>query len=156
MDVVKEIQRLKDAEAIRTLITRYAQAADAFAPPNMMAPLFSRAGIWHCEGLGHHEGRDGIAQGLAKIRQGDVLWTIHFNVSPVIDISENGESAKAFWYLWELARARFDGNTARENAWVAGWYHADVVREDGAWCFSRMDLTLKLFVRAGGPDWPVE
>jgi hypothetical protein len=156
VNVELEIQRLKDVEAVKQLIARYAQAADAYAPPEMTGPLFTRDAVWNCEGLGHFETRAAIADGLAAVRKADVRWTIHFSVSPIIELGDSGEDGTAFWYLWELANARFAGNAACENAWVAGWYHARVRREDGQWRFAHMDLTLKLFVPAGGPKWPVD
>jgi hypothetical protein len=49
MDIFREVVRLKNIEAIRTLIAKYAVAADAYSPPDMMRPLFSRFAGWHCE-----------------------------------------------------------------------------------------------------------
>ena len=67
MDLAKEIQRLKDIESIRTVIAKYAVAADAFSPPEMMRPLFARSAGWHCEALGaHYEGLEEVAKGLAS------------------------------------------------------------------------------------------
>ena len=157
MDLVKEIQRLKDFESIRTVIAKYGVAADAFSPPEMMRPLFARAAGWHCEALGvHHEGRDDVTKGLAKLREREVLWTMHYNVAPLIEVSEDGTSGSASWQLWELARTSLSGSADRQNTWIAGWYQADMTLEDGAWRFARMELNLRLVAPAGGPAWPVD
>ena len=157
MDLAKEIQRLKDIESIRTAIAKYGVAADAFSPPEMMRPLFARSANWHCEGLGaHYEGLEEVTKGLAKLRERDVLWTMHYNVAPLIELSEDGTSGSASWYLWELARTSVSGSSERQNTWIAGSYQADVTLEDGAWRFRRMELNLRLVAPAGGPAWPVD
>lgn len=157
MDLVKEILRLKAIEDIRTLITKYGVAADAFSPPEMMRPLFGRSAAWRCEALGvHYEGLDDVTKGLAQVRERAVLWTMHFNVAPLIELLEDATSGSASWYLWELARTCLDGKSARQNTWIAGSYRADVALEDGTWRFGRVDLSLRLVAPAGGPDWPVD
>jgi hypothetical protein len=99
MDIVKEVVRLKNIEAIRTLIAKYALAADAYSPPDMMRPLFSRSAGWHCAVLGaHYDGLDAVTKGLAQVRERAVLWTMHFNVAPLIEISDDGTTGTAFWY----------------------------------------------------------
>jgi hypothetical protein len=157
MDLVKEIQRLKDIEAVRSLITKYAQAADAYSAPDLMRPLFAQSAVWKCESLAaHFEGREAVTKGLAKTREAEVFWTMHFNISPLIEISDAGTSGKVFWYLWELARTSLGGRSERENTWIAGWYQADIVVENGVWCFSRVELTLRLVTPAAGLPWPVD
>ncbi len=157
MDLVKEIQRLKDIESIRTIIAKYGVAADALSPPEMMGPLFARSSSWHCEALGaHYQGHEEVTKGLAKMRERDVSWTMHYNVAPLIELSEDGTSGSASWYLWELARTSLSGSSERQNTWIAGSYQADVTFEDGAWRFGRMELTLSLVAPAGGPPWPVD
>jgi SnoaL-like domain len=157
MDIVREVLRLKNIEAIRTLIAKYALAADAYSPPDMMRPLFSRLAGWHCAVLGaHYDGLDAVTKGLAQVRERAVLWTMHFNVAPLIEVSDDGTTGTAFWYLWELARTSLDGGTERQNTWIAGSYQAAVLLEDDAWRFGRMDLSLRLVAPAGGPAWPVD
>jgi hypothetical protein len=157
MDIVKEVVRLRNIEAIRTLIAKYALAADAYSPPDMMRPLFSRVAGWHCEVLdAHYDGLDAVTKGLAQVRERAVLWTMHFNVAPLIEVSDDGMTGTAFWYLWELARTSLDGGTERQNTWIAGSYQAAVLLEDDAWRFGRMDLSLRLLAPAGGPAWPVD
>jgi hypothetical protein len=157
MDLAREILRLKHVEAIRTLIAKYGVAADAFSPPAMMRPLFARSASWHCEALGaRYVGLEEVTAGLAKIRESEVRWTMHFNVAPLIELSEDGTSGVATWYLWELARTSMAGSSERQNTWIAGSYRADVILEEDAWRFGRMDLSLRLVAPAGGPAWPVD
>ena len=157
MDIVREVLRLKNIEAIRTLIAKYALAADAYSPPAMMRPLFSESAGWHCEALdAHYDGLDDVTKGLAQVRERAVLWTMHFNVAPLIEIADDGTRANASWYLWELARTSMDGGPERQNTWIAGSYEAAVLLEDDAWRFGRMDLRLRLVAPAGGPAWPVD
>ena len=49
-----------------------------------------------------------------------------------------------------------DGSATRDT-WIGGWYDSQLRKEDGAWKFARIDLTLKLFSPAdsaflGDPD----
>jgi hypothetical protein len=37
---------------------------------------------------------------------------MHFNVSPLIEVSDDGTTGTAFWYLWELARTSMDGGSS--------------------------------------------
>ena len=157
MDIVKEVVRLKNLEAIRTLIAQYALAADAYSPPERMRPLFSRLAEWHCDALdAHYDGLDAVTRGLAQVRERAVLWTMHFNVAPLIEILDDGCSGSAFWYLWELARTQMERDAERQNTWIAGSYRAAVVLEDEHWRFGRMELSLRLVAPAGGPPWPVD
>ncbi len=157
MDIVREVVRLKNIEAIRTLIAKYAVAADAYSPPAMMRPLFSRSAAWHCDALGaHYDGLEAVTAGLAQVRERAVRWTMHFNVAPLIELTADGTEGTAFWYLWELARTGLDGSTALQNTWIAGSYQAAVLLEGEAWRFGRMELTLRLVAPAGGAAWPVD
>lgn len=157
MDLAKEIQRLKDFEEIRTLIAKYGVAADAFSPPEMMRPLFARSAAWHCEALGaHYVGLEEVTKGLARVRERDVLWTMHYNVAPLIELSEDGKSGSASWCLWELARTSLGGSSERQNTWIAGSYQTEVTLEGGTWRFGRMELNLRLVAPAGGAAWPVD
>jgi hypothetical protein len=104
----------------------------------------------------HYEGHEEVTKGLAKLRERDVLWTMHYNVAPLIELSEDGTAGSASWYLWELARTSLNGSSERQNTWIAGSYLAGVMFENGAWRFGRMELTLRLVAPAGGPHWPVD
>jgi len=123
----------------------------------MMRPLFSQSAGWHCDALGaHYVGLDAVTQGLAQVRERAVLWTMHFNVAPLIEVADEGTRGAASWYLWELARTSLGGSSERQNTWIAGSYQADVLLEDDSWRFGRMELSLRLVAPAGGPAWPVD
>lgn len=152
--VAQRLDRLESAEAIRTLIARYAQGADRRNDPAVMATLFHEDAVWEAEGFSRYEGRDAIAAGLAEVARTDILWTIHFMVSPEIEIDASDDRARCHWYLWELATMREDGAGARDT-WLGGWYESVAERRDGRWAFSHVALSLRLRGRAD-PPWHVK
>lgn len=150
----ERLDRLELAEAIRTLIARYAQGADRRNDPAVMGPLFHDDAIWEAQGFSRYEGRDAIAAGLAEVAQSDILWTIHFMVSPEIEIDSSGARARCHWYLWELATMR-DDDGSPQDSWLGGWYESIAERRAGRWAFSHVALSLRLRGRAE-PPWHVK
>ncbi|EJU14982.1 hypothetical protein LH128_00897 [Sphingomonas sp. LH128] len=136
-----QVRQLHDLEAIRGLIGRYAIGADRQNDPAIMAPLFAEDATWESEGFGRFAGRATIAEALSKTGQEQILWTLHYMISPTIFL--DGDQAHGSWYLWELATiAGADG--AARSVWVGGTYDARFVRRDGGWYFHALILNVKL------------
>ena len=57
----ERITRLEDIEAIKGLITTYAQGADRNNDPAILAPLYTEDAVWEAEGFGRHEGIEAIS-----------------------------------------------------------------------------------------------
>ncbi len=139
------VQRLEDVEAIKLLLTRYAQGADRGNDVDIMVPLFAPDGVWDGgERFGRYAGREAIREFLAG-SQAFIGWTLHYMVSPSVEVADDGRSAQAFWYLWETATMPDPKGGAPEAFWIGGTYDSDLVKlTSGDWKFKRLALQLKL------------
>ncbi len=139
------VQRLEDIEAIKLLVVRYAQGADRGNDIDIMIPLFADDGVWDGgERFGVYTGKEAIRQFLSE--SGSFIgWTLHYMVSPAVEVDPHGKTAKAFWYLWETATMP-NAETGEDDAfWIGGTYESELTKQhDGAWKFARVALMLKL------------
>ena len=93
--------------------------------------------------------RFGVSRGPEEIyqrfRRGTFSYAIHFFVQP--DISIEGDTARARWYLLEAA-TQTDGTAV----WIAGHEDDDYVRTDAGWRVRRMVVELA-FVTPFDQGW---
>ena len=145
----RRIARLEAVVAVTQLVGHYARGADRRNDPVIMAPLFSRDAVWEARGFGSYRGRNVIAAELARIGEEQIVWTLHYMVSPLVEINEDLCTGTCRWYLWELAQVRQDRADHAPPAahWIGGWYESNVVFEDGQWRFARVLLDLQLMHR---------
>ncbi len=136
-----QLEQLQNLEAIRGLIGRYAIGADRRNDPVIMAPLFAGDAVWECEGFGRFEGREGIATALSETGQKQILWSLHYMVSPTIEL--DGDGAQGSWYLWETATVASTGG-GPNSVWCGGTYDATFTRRDGRWYFHHVRLNVRL------------
>ena len=153
MGIEERIQRLEDIEAINQLIARYAKAVDHNGDPALVEPLFTEDAVWHCDGIGHWETRAGIVRDIRPNCTTFMPWAMHYMTQPIVEVSPDGLTATSNHYLWELAKVTAEGGDATRDTWVGGWYDSQLRKEDGAWKFARIDLTLKLFSPADSSTW---
>ena len=144
------LARLEAESALRKIVGHYALAADRRNDPTIMAGLFTQDAIWEAVGFGRYVGRDAIAQGLSEIAERQVVWSIHYMVSPIIDLSDDVLSARCRWYLWELSTLKNDDG-AEEDSWLGGWYDAQARNDGGAWRFSNVLLDVRLASPVSAP-----
>lgn len=139
------LQRLEDVEAIKRLITRYAQGADRGNDTDIMLPLFTDDGVWDGgERFGVHKGKSAIREFLSQTGS-FIGWTLHYMVAPEVVVAPGGRTATAFWYLWETANMPNQASGQDEAFWIGGTYDAELVKPaDENWRFSRLALNLKL------------
>lgn len=154
-DLERRLARLEAAEAIRTLIGRYAEGADRRNDPALMRPLFADDAVWEAAGFGRFTGGDAIAEELGRIGREQIVWTMHYMVSPIVEPAADGQTARAGWSLWELARvadAGADAGAEPADHWIAGTYDAALRREGERWVFTRVTLTVTL-LNPRNQDW---
>ena len=140
-----QVAWLTALENIRKVIGIYAKAGDDKNNPEVLASILSEDASWECEGFGSFKGRDTIAQELARVGQERILWSLHFPVSPIIDVADDLNTAHAFWWLWELTTMRTDDNN-EENNWLGATYDCDFVRAADGWKIKHMVLNIKKVV----------
>ena len=141
----QQVAWLTATENIRTVIAKYARAGDDQNNPEQMRQLLAEDAIWEAKGFGKFTGRDIIAEELSKIAQEMIIWSLHFPVSPIIDIADDLNSAHAFWWLWELTTMRGDADE-EENNWLAATYECDFIRAADGWKIKHLILEVKKVV----------
>ncbi|MBP0639913.1 nuclear transport factor 2 family protein [Cupriavidus sp. AcVe19-6a] len=146
----QRLHRLEAIEAVRRLVGEYARGADRRNDPCIMGPLFHEDAIWEAAGFGRYVGRDAITTHLAQIGAEQIVWSLHYMVSPVVEVNSDLRSARCHWYLWELAHIQEDG--VRRAHWIGGWYNSELTEVDGIWRFLHVNLDLRL-VHSNGEDW---
>ena len=138
-------------EEIRDVIARYALGGDRQNDPTIFRDLFSEDAVWEAAGFGRFEGRENILRELSQIGQEQIVWSLHFPVSPLIDLADDGHHAHAFWWLWELLTIR-DGDE-EANKWLGANYDCDFVREPDGWKMHHLILNIRKMVDSGeGPN----
>lgn len=130
-------------EAIRQLIASYAVGADRKNDPAILGPLFCEDAIWEAEGIVRLVGRDSIAKGLSELADDFVTWSLHYMISPLINVDEGATRAVCRWYLWELCTMKQPGGTAADT-WYGGWYDSRLAVHDGEWRFDWVRLYPRL------------
>ena len=130
MTIEERLQRLEDIEAINQLIARYAKAVDHNGDPALVAPLFTEDAVWHCEGIGHWETREGIIRDIRPNCTTFMPWAIHYMTQPSVEVGPDGLSATSNHYLWELGKVTPEGGGATRDTWIGGWYDSQLRKEE--------------------------
>ncbi len=144
LSLEQRITRLEDFEAIKVLIASFSRGADAKCDPVILRPLFCDDAVFDIGQFGTLEGGDHIVDQMHNNTDIGFNWTLHFLVSPIIEIHEDFKTATCFYYLWETAtHHKIKGN--EECYLIGGWYEAIAVKEaDNKWRFKHLKLTVKL------------
>lgn len=148
----QRLERLEDIKAIERLIVDYARGADHGNDPEMLSPLFTDDAVWEAKGFGRYEGRDNVIKFLKAVAGDRVWWSLHFMISPKIDLAPDGKSAKLIWYLWEPATIRDDETNEPEPHWITGVYDGEVVKTERGWLFRRITSGMNM-ISPGMEGW---
>jgi hypothetical protein len=143
-ELAARVQRLEDKEAIEHLLVLYAQGSDKQNDPDIMVPLFTEDGVFEVgSGYGTYVGHESIRKFLEGAP--DIIkWSLHYMISPQIDIAEDGKTAKVFCYLWEIANME-NRNGDLEPVLIGGTYHNEAVKlPSGEWRFNHVRLGMEI------------
>ncbi len=151
--IEERLQHLEDIEEVKQIIARYAMGGDSRNDPAIMGGCFTENVLCILHGFGTVQGRDEVTKYVQKVAEEQILWTIHFMTTPVINFNPDGETGTVFFYLWELGRIRDPETGITEPNWIAGWYENEIAKEDGKWLFSKVELVLQVFVPNSKNDW---
>lgn len=80
---------------------------------------------------------------------------IHFTCSPIIEVAEDGLSAKGLFYTPGAIFSTLNPERAREGTWIWERYGADFVYEDGQWVYLNLKVCCDLAGGMDAPNWPL-
>lgn len=143
-EVMTRLQRLESAEAIRDLISTYALGADAGNDIAVLRPLYTDNAVRESPGFGRFEGGDAIADMQQRMAAERLAWTLHYMVSPKINVADNLTEAEASWYLWQLATLVDGTGDSGTPHWIGGLYNAHVRCLAGTWKFAYINLDVRM------------
>jgi len=143
-ELAARVQRFEDKEAIENLLVVYAQASDKQNDPDIMVPLFTEDGVFDVgSGYGTYVGHAAIRKFLEGAPE-IIKWSLHYMISPRIDLADDGQSAKVFCYLWEIANME-NRNGELEPVLIGGSYQNDAVKlPNDEWRFSHVRLSMEI------------
>ncbi|PCI54584.1 MAG: hypothetical protein COB36_09510 [Alphaproteobacteria bacterium] len=142
LSIEERLDRLDAIEEIRTLIAKYALGGDRNNDPDILGPLFTDNAVWSADGFGRLEGKKDIIEGLSRIADEKILWSLHFPAAPIVEFSAGMTEATAFWWLWEISKMRLEEGCEESN-FMGGTYQADLVKTGNEWKFSKVHLNLE-------------
>jgi len=132
------LRKLEAIEEIKGLKARYAYLCDNGGTPEELSSLFTEDGCWRGDrgfAAGKHAGHAALQEFYRLNAVERVAWALHIVSAPQIELSEDLQTARGIWYLWQPS------NLVKHGAhWVAGWYEDELVYEDGSWKFKDMFL----------------
>ena len=139
-----EVRRLSDIEEIKQIILKYGLAADNKLSLDEMMSLFTEDAVW--EGLpitGRYKGKALIRELFAR-RSGVFQWTLHHMICPLIEVAEDGQTARGSWQLFELATMRMPRTEETAAVWIDGAFDSKLVKEDSGWKFKSVTLDIEV------------
>jgi len=151
--VLKRLQELEDKEAIRDVIARYADAVDHNGDKALLKSCFTPDMVWTSKKIGTWKGRNAVVNELHRVCTVQIPWALHYMTQAQVTVARNGESAKAHYYLWELAKFRASPGADPNSTWIGGWYDSTFRKDKGEWRFSKIILTIRLLSEARLPEW---
>ena len=132
------VARLEAIEDIRALKARYADVCDTGYDPDHMRPLFTEDAFW--DGgprFGRYEGVDAVC-GFFRDVSSQITWALHYMVAPVIEVSDDLQSATGSWYLLEPCTMTTDDGP--RAVVITGRYADSYRREANGWKISGLTL----------------
>lgn len=135
----ERVQRLEALKAIDDLIADLGRAFDTGPSAQALSRLFTPDAVFVIDSYGTLEGRASIVEGVAGNADRGFRWTLHFLVSPKVDLDHDMTSADVEFYLWEVATA-----ASGRAYWIGGRYAAQADFCADGWQFQRLKLTADL------------
>jgi hypothetical protein len=134
----RDLEIVNAQDGAENVSNAYGYYIDEFLWDNT-AELFSVNGSKELAGVGNYIGREHVREsmvgryGRGGRRAGTM--TLHQKTSPVVTVAADGSAARIRNKLLQLNSSR-DG----DGSYIIGIYENNIVRENGVWKISRMDL----------------
>ncbi len=149
----QRIARLEAIDDIKTLIARFARGTDRHNDPDVTRLVFSEDAVWESPQYGRYDGLEKIVEATSWGGREVIQWSMHFMVSPIIEIAPDCMSATAHWYLWEPMKARHPDGDVTET-WFGATYDAKLRKVgENKWKIFHLVLDAKLLAKMG-ESWP--
>ncbi len=143
-ELAARIRRLEDIEALKQLKARYARGCDPTHKVDFLMSLFTEDAVFDVgKQYGRYEGKPAIRKFLEGA-DAIIPWALHNVIAPVIEVSDDGRTAKGNWYLLELATMPHPQTGSPQAVWIAGTYEDDFVKQDGQWKLKQITLRMQI------------
>jgi hypothetical protein len=149
MQVVQaRAERVDEFNELRNLQQMYGYYVDE-ALWDEVADMFTSDGTMELGLNGVYVGKESIRRYLLSLTRGKPglqpgELNTHFQLSPVITLASDGNSAKARWRAWIQAASTF-GADASGGDWGEGIYENEYVREGGVWKIKKLHFFVKFY-----------
>ena len=140
MDLEQRLIRVESIEAIRTLKARYCDLCDEGYDADALCALFTEDAVWDGGKLGVYEGIEKIHEFFVDMPN-VMSFAIHNVTNSAVELSQDGQSAVARWYLIQMATQK-EQNLA---VWLTGRYVDQLVLEKDIWKFKHVSLTARFY-----------
>lgn len=134
-DLERRIARIEAIQAIERLIADLGHAFDSGPSAQALRDLFAVDGVFTIDDYGELRGADAIADGVAGNADSGFRWTLHYLVSPRIDLAPDARSGALSFMLWEAATA-----ASGRAYWIGGHYTATAQAFADRWRFAALRL----------------
>jgi hypothetical protein len=152
--VEERLDRLESEREIHALLYRYAELCDAAYDPDGLAALFTDDATWSSRSkdgsvdFGRYQGKEAIRRFFAGVSADLGPMTLHYLLSPRVEIGPDPDSAAGHCYLYAILDQRPSGAAAgsseRERVILAGTYAHRFRRVTGRWLISASACDLSL------------
>lgn len=137
-DVEHRLAKVEAGMDIKRLKAAYAGLCDIGYPAERLAATFTRDGVFDGgQRFGVHSGHDELVSYFAAI-SADIVWAMHYMVTPAITVNDDLNTAQGTWYLWQPCTLAVKGEQV--PTWISGKYSDEYQRVGGTWLFSRVEL----------------
>jgi hypothetical protein len=150
----ERLDRLESEREIQALVYRYAELCDAAYDPDGLAVLFTDDATWSSRtkdgsvDFGRHQGREAIRTFFAGVSADLGPMTLHYLLSPRVEIGPDRDTAAGHCYLHAILdrrpAAEAAASSVRERIVLAGTYRHRFRRVGGRWLISSSECDLSL------------
>lgn len=135
----QRVERLEAYRAIDSLIGNLGRAFDSGPSVAALLELFTEDATFVIDRYDTLHGREAIASEVAGNAQTGFRWTLHYLVSPRVNLDQDNSIADVQFYLWEVATA-----ASGKAYWIGGTYDSRAVLTPEGWKFERLELKADL------------
>ena len=157
------IQRLEDIGEIQSLRARLARGADDDHNLEIIMPLFAEDAVIQytdpevAARFGEHRGKEAIRRYLKRVPGNIMTWSIHYWLSPIIHLADDGQTATGDWYYWGVYDMPNPETKKLEGIMMGARFWDDYVKINGKWLFhkSKVHIEMATLNHPDGALWNV-